>query len=130
MLCPAMSDPFHGQFYRLFAIGHQSVLILGVGKLCTALAMWTGWCPVGSPKAGFLNAADGNMDCPSTNRYQLVNGVSFAENVGSHCKDFTRGYNACTSYDGEYGSVTWTSDVRSRHVGGKLEQSMECKSSC
>lgn len=38
MLCPAVSDPFHGRFYRLFAICHQLILIPSLGKLFVILA--------------------------------------------------------------------------------------------
>ena len=38
MLCPAVSDPFRGQYYRLFAIGHQLILIPLQGKLLVVLA--------------------------------------------------------------------------------------------
>ncbi|KAH9487905.1 hypothetical protein Btru_067429 [Bulinus truncatus] len=38
MLCPAVSDPFHGRFYRLFAMVHQLILIPSLGKLLVILA--------------------------------------------------------------------------------------------
>lgn len=45
MLCPAVSDPFHGPYYRLFAIMHQILLIPSLGKFYAALARRLGWCP-------------------------------------------------------------------------------------
>lgn len=46
MLCPAVSDPFHGPFYRLCAIGHQCILIPSLGKCYAALTQRLGWCPM------------------------------------------------------------------------------------
>lgn len=40
MLCPAVSDPFYGPHYRLWALAHQFVLVLVAGKLYTAFCMW------------------------------------------------------------------------------------------
>ena len=33
MICPAISDPFHGPYYRVLAMSHQSILVPLVGKL-------------------------------------------------------------------------------------------------
>jgi hypothetical protein len=46
MLCPAVSDPFHGLYYRLFAITHQCLLIPSLGKIYAALARHIGWAPL------------------------------------------------------------------------------------
>ncbi|XP_067122259.1 transmembrane protein 164 [Centruroides vittatus] len=39
MVCPAVSDPFRGQNYRLWAIGHQTLLVLIAGKLYTIISL-------------------------------------------------------------------------------------------
>ncbi|RUS91075.1 hypothetical protein EGW08_001203 [Elysia chlorotica] len=50
MLCPAVSDPFRGKFYRLFAIGHQFVLIPTLGKVFVLLAKGFGIIARDSPQ--------------------------------------------------------------------------------
>lgn len=37
ILCPATVDPFHGPYYRLFAIFHQAICLLTLGKIYTLL---------------------------------------------------------------------------------------------
>ncbi|KFM77106.1 Transmembrane protein 164, partial [Stegodyphus mimosarum] len=39
IICPAVSDPFYGPNYRIFAIFHQAALILIVGKLYTKMSL-------------------------------------------------------------------------------------------
>lgn len=45
MLCPAVSDPFHGPYYRLCAAVHQMILIPSLGKIYASFAQQIGWCP-------------------------------------------------------------------------------------
>lgn len=49
MLCPAVSDPFHGKYYRLIAIGHQLILIPTLGKVFLLLAKAFNILPCGQP---------------------------------------------------------------------------------
>ncbi|KAF6019300.1 TMEM164 [Bugula neritina] len=39
MVCPAISDPFYGRGYRLWAMGHCGICILGFGKLYTCISL-------------------------------------------------------------------------------------------
>ena len=40
MVCPAISDPFHGPYYRMMAMSHQSIMVPLVGKLYAVFAQW------------------------------------------------------------------------------------------
>jgi len=40
MICPAISDPFHGPYYRVVAMSHQTILVPLVGTLYAILAQW------------------------------------------------------------------------------------------
>lgn len=65
MVCPAISDPFYGRGYRLIAMGHCGVCILGFGKLYTYISLKV------------IAKLQGGNDRPHTNgRVLSTNGVS------------------------------------------------------
>lgn len=95
MLCPAVSDPFHGIYYRLFAICHQLVLIQMLGKVLVIIARATKILPCASQAdMQIVCCCEPGCSCCATSCLSTKNGLSaastrdcFAEEDANHADD-------------------------------------------
>ncbi|KAK4472523.1 hypothetical protein MN116_003768 [Schistosoma mekongi] len=72
ILCPAISDPFPGPNYRLWAVFHQSVMVLLLGKIFTLLLLRLNtqkvpWSYLNSNKCGQKSVIERVLESSSSN---------------------------------------------------------------
>lgn len=112
MLCPAVSDPFHGPFYRIFAICHQLFLILTLGKVFVIIARALNLLQYNNQlKASFCEPENSS---PVTTCYR--SGVDMKS-----CQPRSTGYCVVDRYDKHPGDSMLNSghkNAKSCHCGG------------